>query len=225
MKSKTSRQRWLKRGLWLSAGLLLWNVVEGVVAIAAGVLASSVALLSFGIDSSVEVLSAVVVSWRLWRELRHLDSEAAKRLEQRTARLAGALLLILAAYIVIDAGRRLLGWGEAADSSLVGIVLTLTSLILMPLLGWAKLSVAGRLNSAALRADAYETIACAWLSLSTLVGLALNAAVGWSWADPVAALLIVPLVIREGWEAWRGEECCHESNTADQCEVSKGAQT
>jgi divalent metal cation (Fe/Co/Zn/Cd) transporter len=106
---------------------------------------------------------------------------------------------------VIDAGRRLAGFGAQAHESLVGIVLTAASSVVMPLLGMAKLRVARQLASGAVRADAYETIACSWLSLTTLAGLLLNAALGWWWADPLAALAIVPLVVREGLEGWRGE--------------------
>ena len=113
------------------------------------------------------------------------------------------MLIALSIFIVVEAGRRLLGFGEPAQNSTIGIVLTAVSLAVMPFLGWAKLKTARELGSAALRADAYETIACAWLSFTTLAGLALNAFFGWSWADPLAALVLVPLILREGWESWR----------------------
>lgn len=186
---------------------MLWNVIEGVVAVAAGTVSGSVALIGFGIDSFVETASAVVVGWRLDAELRDRSAEANERFERFASRAAGALLLLLAAYIAIDAGRRLLGFGTEARESLVGIILTSISLVVMPFLGWAKLRTATALGSRALRADAYETIACAWLSLTTLVGLVLNASFGWSWADPVAALILVPLIVREGLEGLRGDEC------------------
>jgi divalent metal cation (Fe/Co/Zn/Cd) transporter len=195
----------LRRGFLLEIATLAWNLVEGVVAIAAGTLSSSVALIGFGVDSFVETASAAVVGWRLRAELRGRSPEAAEAIERRTARIAGALLLLLALYITIDAGRRLAGFGEEARESLVGIVLTAVSLAVMPVLGWAKLRTARALESGALRADAYETVACAWLSLTTLVGLLLNATLGWWWADPLAALLLVPLIVREGLEGWRGE--------------------
>ena len=202
------RARLLRRGVYLAAATVAWNVVEGVVAVWAGLLASSVALIGFGIDSFVETASAAVVGWRLWAELSGgADEERAELLERRAGRVAGALLLALAAYIVIDAGRRLLGFGDEAEQSAVGIALTAVSLAIMPALGWVKLRTAAALQSGALRADAYETIACSWLSLATLVGLVLNLALGWSWADPLAALAIVPLVVREGLEGWRGEHC------------------
>ena len=119
------------------------------------------------------------------------------------SQVAGALLLLLSAYIVFDAGWRLLGYGSPAEESIVGIVLTAVSLVVMPFFGWAKLRAARELGSSALRADAYETIACAWLSLTTLSGLVLNAWFGWDWADPLAALVLVPLIVREGLEAWQ----------------------
>jgi cation diffusion facilitator family transporter len=205
-----ARRRLLQRGVWLSGVVVVWNVVEGIIAVAAGILASSVALISFGIDSGVEVGSAAVVLWRFRRELRGKMNEGVEELERRTARVTGGLLFLLAAYIAVDAGRRLLGFGAEAEPSMVGMVMTGLSLVVMPLLGWAKLRTATELNSPSFRADAFETITCAWLSAATLAGLALNAAFGWSWADPLAALVILPLVIREGIEGWKGESCCDD---------------
>jgi divalent metal cation (Fe/Co/Zn/Cd) transporter len=151
--------------------------------VTAGAMVSSVALIGFGIDSFVETASGAVVGWRLWAEATgRADEEHVEQLERRAGRIAGNLLLGLAAYIVI----------------------------VMPALGWTKLRAASSLRSGALRADAYETIACSWLSLTTLVGLLLNALCGWWWADPLAALAIVPLVIREGLEGLRAE--CHGSD-------------
>ena len=205
----------LRRGLLLEGITVAWNLLEGVIAVGAGVVSGSVALIGFGIDSFVETTSAVVVGWRLAGELRGRSAEASERSERRASRIAGALLLVLAVYVVIDAGRRLLGFGEEAEPSLLGIILTAVSLAVMPFLGWVKLRTARALNSRALRADAYETIACAWLSLTTLVGLVLNALLGWWWADPLAALCLVPLIVREGLEGWRGECCC-----GDRCSES-----
>ena len=207
-----ARRRALKHGFLLAAATVAWNVVEGIVAIVAGLRAGSVALVGFGVDSFVETASGAVVGWRFARELKGLDPERAELAEHRAARIAGTLLLVLAAYIVIDAGRRLLGFGEDARESLLGIIVTAVSLVVMPVLGWAKIRTAKALGSRALRADAYETIACAWLSLTTLVGLALNATLGWAWADPVAALVLVPLIVREGLEGVRGEECCGDDD-------------
>jgi divalent metal cation (Fe/Co/Zn/Cd) transporter len=204
------RRDLLRRGLLLEGFTVAWNVLEGIVAVAAGLLSNSVALIGFGIDSFVETTSAVVVGWRLRTELRGGCGAAAQRAERSATRVAGALLLVLALYIVVDAGRRLLGLGAEAERSIVGIALTAISLAVMPFLGWAKLRTARALESRALRADAYETIACAWLSLTTLVGLALNALVGWWWADPLAALCLVPMIVREGLEGWRGGCCDHD---------------
>jgi cation diffusion facilitator family transporter len=204
----------LRRGLVLEAATLFWNLLEGVIAIAAGVLSNSVALIGFGVDSFVETASAGVVGWRLLEELRGRSPEVTERIERTASRIAGALLLLLAVYVVVDAGRRLLGFGGEARESPLGIALTIVSLVVMPFLGWAKLRTAARLGSGALRADAYETIACAWLSLTTLAGLALNVLFGWWWADPLAALFLVPLIVREGLEGWRGEAaCCTEGSS------------
>jgi divalent metal cation (Fe/Co/Zn/Cd) transporter len=207
MESATSAERvgLLRRGVLLEAVTVAWNVLEGVVAGAAGALASSVALIGFGIDSFVETTSGAVVGWRLYSELNGRTDDGVEALERRARRIAGTLLLVLALYIIVDAGRRLLSFGAEARESRLGIVLTAIAAVVMPLLGWAKLRIAAVLGSGALRADAYESIACAWLSLTTLVGLILNAVFGWRWADPLAALAIVPMVVREGLEGWRGE--------------------
>lgn len=165
-------------------------------------------MLGFGIDSFVETASGAVVGWRLLEELRVQSSDRAQQIERRASRIAGGLLLAVAVYIVIDAIRRLIGFGGEPTESIVGIVLTAISLVLMPLLARAKLRTARGLGSRALRADAYETITCAWLSLTTLAGLALNAAFGWWWADPLAALVMLPLIVREGLEAWKSEHGC-----------------
>lgn len=199
------QRRRLRTGLRLEFFTVGWNVLEGFIAAAAGVLAGSVALIGFGVDSFIETASGAVVGWRLYTELRGRSARHTERAERRASRIAGALLLCLAAYIIIDAGRRLLGFGGRAEQSLIGIVLTAVSLVVMPVLGWAKLRAARSLGSSALRADAYETIACAWLSLSTLTGLTLNAILGWWWADPLAALFLIPLIVREGLEGFQAD--------------------
>jgi divalent metal cation (Fe/Co/Zn/Cd) transporter len=194
-----SRSDLLRRGVVLEGVTVGYNAFEGVIAIAAGLAAGSVALTGFGIDSVIEVTSGVVLWWRLRAELG--SSELGPAVEARATRWAGALLLALAGYLVIESGRRLIT-GDRPSESVVGIVLMILSLIVMPLLARAKLRTARALDSRALRADAHETIVCAWLSFTTLLGLALNAALGWWWADPVAALAMVPLITREGLEAW-----------------------
>ena len=198
----------LHKGLRLTVFTVIWNVIEGLVAIGAGILANSVALISFGVDSFVETTSAIAVSWRLSDEIKHQSTERAKKTEKIASKITGAILLMLAVYIVLDAGRRLIGFGGEADKSFIGIALTALSVIIMPLVARAKLKVAESIKSASLRADAIETIACTWLSVATLIGLSLNAVLGWTWADPVAALLILPLVVKEGMEAIKGEHCC-----------------
>ena len=190
----------LRRGVVLEVATVTYNALEGLVAIAAGLVAGSVALTGFGVDSVIEVASGVVLWWRLRAELG--SAPVGPTAEARAARVAGALLLALAAYLVVESGRRLIV-RDRPEPSAVGMALTALSLIVMPLLARAKLGTARALESAALRADAHETIVCAWLSLTTLCGLALNAALGWWWADPLAALAMVPLVVREGLEAVR----------------------
>jgi divalent metal cation (Fe/Co/Zn/Cd) transporter len=190
----------LRRGVLLEVATVSYNALEGLVAIAAGLVAGSVALTGFGVDSVIEVASGVVLWWRLRAELG--SAPVGRTVEVRAARVAGALLLVLAAYLVVESGRRLIVVDQPKPS-LVGMALTALSLIVMPLLARAKLRTARALDSAALRADAHETIVCAWLSLTTLLGLGLNALLGWWWADPLAALAMLPLIVREGLEAWQ----------------------
>src|SRR5438309_2581337 len=192
----------LRRGIALEGVTVGYNALEGMVAIAAGLAAGSVALTGFGIDSVIEVTSGALLWWRLRAELG--SAPLGPTVERRAARGAGVLLLALAAYIVAESGRRLLT-GDRPGESVVGIVLMVLSLIVMPLLARAKLRLAAGLGSRALRADAHETIVCAWLSATTLIGLGLNAMLGWWWADPIAALAMLPLIVREGIEAWRSE--------------------
>ena len=194
----TDRVALLRRGARLEGVTVAYNSLEGGVAVVAGLAAGSVALTGFGIDSVIEVASGVVLWWRLRAELG--AAHVGPAVEARAARWAGVLLLALAVYIVAESGRRLLT-GDRPGESVVGIVLMVLSLIVMPLLARAKLRLAASLGSRALRADAHETIVCAWLSATTLIGLGLNAVLGWWWADPVAALAMVPLIMREGLEA------------------------
>lgn len=206
--ASASRHDLIRRGLLIETSLIGWNIVEGAIAVSAGLVVSSVALIGFGVDSFIEITSGSVVTWRLWLEYRGVSAERVEAVERRAARIAGSILLLLAAYIVIDAGRRLLGSGPEAEESMIGIVLTGFSLVIMPALAWIQLGIARRLGSAALRADTVQAFACVWLSLSTFIGLSANAAFGWSWADPLSAIVIVPLVIREGLEGLRGHTCC-----------------
>ncbi|TMD70277.1 MAG: hypothetical protein E6I81_14440 [Chloroflexi bacterium] len=188
----------LRRGIALEGVTVGYNALEGMVAIAAGLAAGSVALTGFGIDSVIEVTSGALLWWRLRAELG--SAPLGPTVERRASRGAGFLLLALGVYIATDSARLLLT-GSHPDSSRVGIALMVASLIVMPLLARAKLRLAASLGSRALRADAHETIVCAWLSATTLLGLGLNALLGWWWADPVAALAMLPLIVREGIEA------------------------
>ena len=201
----TERLSLVRRGFRLAIFTVAWNVLEGIIAIVSGLFAGSVALVGFGVDSFVEAASGIVVGWRFSYEMRGRSEEQAEKAELLASRVAGTLLLILAVYLLIDSSRRLLGYGREPDPSLPGIALTILSLAVMPILARAKLKTAAALGSKALRADAYETIACAWLSATTLTGLVLNAAFGWWWADPAAALVLIPFIVREGLEGLRGE--------------------
>ncbi len=203
------RRALVRRGLVLCALTLAWDLVEAVVAILAGVAAGSVALLGFGVDSLAEMVSASVVGARFAYEMGNASDEEADRIErfERIAsRIAGGLLLAVALYILIDSLRRLTGHGPEPRPSMPGTILTAVALPVMGLLAWGKLKTARALGSRALRADAFESLSCAWLAVATLAGLAANAAFGWWWADPVAALAILPLVVKEGIEGLRGEE-------------------
>ena len=202
MSRDLGREAALRQGITLEGVTVGYNALEGLVAIAAGITAGSVALTGFGIDSVIEVTSGALLWWRLRAELGL--APLGPTVERRAARGAGFLLLALGVYIVTDSVRVLVT-GSRPESSLIGIVLTAISLIVMPLLARGKLRVAASLGSRALRADAHETIVCAWLSATTLLGLGLNAVLGWWWADPVAALAMLPLIVREGLEALRGE--------------------
>jgi divalent metal cation (Fe/Co/Zn/Cd) transporter len=200
----TSRQADALSGRRVEYVTLGWNVSEAAVAITAGVVAGSISLVSFGADSVIECLSGLVLLWRLQ------SHETDERRERVALRLVGVCFLILAAYVSVDAASSLIR-RELPDASFVGIALSVVSLIVMPLLARAKRRVAARLDSAALAADSRQTNLCAYLSAILLVGLGLNAAFGWWWADPAAALIMVPIIIREGMQALRGETCvdCH----------------
>lgn len=194
----------VRRGQWLSVLTLGYNSLEGIIAITAGVVAGSVALVGFGIDSGIELAASAAALWRLQADLDPGRREAAER---ATLRIVGGLFLALAAYVAVDAGRALLA-REAPDESPVGIAIAAASVVIMPLLARAKRRVADALASRALAAEAMQTALCTWLSAILLGGLALNALVGWWWADPVAALVMVPIIAREGVEGLRGRDPC-----------------
>jgi len=184
-----------------------WNLVEGLVAVLAGLAASSVALLGFGIDSFIEMSSGFVLLWRLHAESRHRDAAAVARLDRRARRLVAFSLFGLAAWVAGDALHTL--WiRERPSPSLVGMVLTVVSMAVMSWLGRAKRRAARALHSHALESDAAQTRACFWLSVIVLIGIGLNRLFGWWWADPVAALGMTAFLVTEGRAAWRGEACC-----------------
>jgi divalent metal cation (Fe/Co/Zn/Cd) transporter len=184
----------------LVAATITYNVVEGVVAITAGIGASSAALVGFGLDSTIEVASATAVAW----QFAGRDPEA----RERTAlRIIAVSFFALAAYLTFDALRALTGTGEAEHST-PGLILAAVSLAIMPVLSWAQRRAGRELGSATAIADSKQTLLCTYLSAVLLAGLALNSLFGWSWADPVAALVIALIALREGREAWRGDTCC-----------------
>ncbi len=186
-----------------------WNLIEAAVALGAGLFAGSIALIGFGVDSLIETSSGAVLLWRL------KEGEEGEKRERIALKLVGISLLALAAYVAIDAVKGLI-LQETPEKSLIGVALAAVSLVVMPLLAWAKRKVAVKLNSQALVADSHQTDICAYLSAILLVGLGLNALFGWWWADPIAALAMVPIIVKEGLEALRGEACeeCRPSLSA-----------
>jgi divalent metal cation (Fe/Co/Zn/Cd) transporter len=178
-----------------------WNIVEGAVAVVAGVYAGSVALMGFGLDSSIEVVAASVLLWRMW--LAH-DDERAEHRERRARLIVGVTFVALAIYVLAESAYVLAG-GHQPDTSPAGVWLSLAVLAGTPVLGIAKRRNAVRLRSSALVAEATETLICSYLSLTLFVGLAANIAFGWWWADVAAALAMVPWIAKEGIESVRGE--------------------
>lgn len=201
----TDRQTAVRRGLRLEYLTLGYNVVEAVVSMVSGVLAGSIALVGFGVDAVIESISGSVMLWRLKSDDHHKREE----FEQRALKLIGASFLVLAAYVGYEAVERL--WTrEAPERSIPGIVIACCSLAIMPVLARRKRAVGHEIQSAAMVADSRQTELCSWLSAILLGGLVLNAAMGWWWADPVAGLLMVPIIAREGVSALRGQGChCH----------------
>ncbi|MEO6323212.1 MAG: cation transporter [Thermoanaerobaculia bacterium] len=199
----TDRLQLIARGKRLEYVTIAYNCIEGVVALGTGLLAGSVALVGFGFDSGIEVFSALALLWRLQSDA---DEARRARIEKRALRVVGASFLLLAAYVTLNSSRSLL-FHLAPKSSSAGIVLAAASVVVMPLLMRAKKRVARGLGSAALDADATQTEFCAYLSAILLAGLGLNALFGWWWADSAAALVMVPLIVREGWEGICGVQC------------------
>jgi divalent metal cation (Fe/Co/Zn/Cd) transporter len=191
-----------RKAKWLSWASLAYMVVEGVVAVAAGIVAGSIALIGFGLDSAIEGFASVVIVWRFtgWRTLSHAA-------EDRAQKLVAIQFLILAPYVGFESVRALLE-GHHADESMVGIALAASSLVVMPWFGRAKQRIGARIGSSATASEGKQNLLCAYLAGALLVGLLGNALFGAWWLDPIIGLLIAGLAIQEGREAWRGDACC-----------------
>jgi divalent metal cation (Fe/Co/Zn/Cd) transporter len=198
--SAAHRRRLGRRAQLLAGASVIYNLIEAVVAMTAGAVAGSIALIGFGLDSLVEMSSGLVILW----QFRHPVPESRERL---ALRLIGVSFFALAIYVSVGSVRNLIAGGESAPSP-VGIGLAVLSLLVMPVLSWAQRRTGRALNSGSVVADSKQTLLCTYLSAVLLVGLLLNALVGWSWADPVAGLVIAAVAVREGVEAWRGDPCC-----------------
>jgi divalent metal cation (Fe/Co/Zn/Cd) transporter len=193
----------IRRGRKLEYFTIVWNSLEALIALVSGLIAGSVALVGFGLDSLVEVTSGGALLWRL-----HQDDESRReRVERAALRIVGVCFVLLAIYVAYDSVSTLLA-RRAPERSVPGMVLATASLIVMPLLTRAKRTVAAGIGSAAMSADAKQTEFCLYLSAILLGGLVLNAAFGWWWADPMAGLLMVPFIPKEGAEALQGKTCC-----------------
>lgn len=186
-----------RRGRVLAYLTIIWNSLEGIIAVGAGIAAGSIALVGFGVDSVIEVSSGAIILWRLVSGEHH---------EQLALRLVGISFLALAAYVAFDAAKSLV-YRETPEASYIGIAIAVLSLVVMPVLARAKRKIAAALNSRAMHADSRQTDLCTYLSAILLGGLVLNALFGWWWADPVAALIMVPIIAKEGIDALRGKAC------------------
>lgn len=202
--NKILRGENVRRGRVLEYVTIAWNLLEAFVSVGAGISVGSVSLVGFGVDSLIECASGSALLWRL------RDDECGERREGLALKLVGGSFLLLTAYVAFDALKSLIAF-EPPETSYVGIAIAAASLVVMPLLAKAKRRVATNLDSRAMRADSRQTDICAYLSAILLVGLSLNALFGWWWADSVAALVMLPIIVKEGVEALRGEACgdCH----------------
>ena len=200
---QSARSTAVRRGRRLEYLTITWNGLEGLLAVGLGLLAGSVALVGFGMDSAIEVTSGAALLWRLGQD----DTPARERAEHVTLKVVGWCFLLLAVYVAHDSLSSLAG-RHAPDRSILGIVLAIASLIVMPVLARAKRKVAREIGSAALHADAKQTEFCMYLSVILVAGLALNGLLAWWWADPAAGLLMAPIIAREGFLTLRGRPCC-----------------
>jgi divalent metal cation (Fe/Co/Zn/Cd) transporter len=204
-----SREALAHRGKRLEHFTIAWNSLESLVGIAAGVVAGSISLVGFGIDSVIEVTSGATLLWRMSVDA---DIDKRERNERLSLRIVGVCFLGLAFYVACEAVLNLIR-KSAPERSIPGIALAVVSLIVMPMLSRAKKSVGNELDSAAMKADARQTDFCVFLSAILLVGLVLNATLGWWWADPTAALVMVPIIAKEGFEGLRARSCCRSAPT------------
>jgi len=198
------RQAVAERGKRLEYFTITWNSLEGLVALIAGVLAGSISLVGFGIDSFIEVTSGTVLLWRMSVDA---DVQGRERNEQFSLRIVGVCFMALAVYITYESISDIL-MRKPPEHSIPGIVLACISLVVMPLLAQAKKKIGNELGSAAMHADARQTDFCVYLSAILLVGLLLNAGLGWWWADPIAALVMVPIITKEGIDGMKARTCC-----------------
>ena len=203
MSGAVQRDAFRRRALALVWVGEIWNLGEAAIALWSGLEAGSVALLAFGFDSLIELFVGGVLIWRLGREWAGQEEEAAA--ERRALKLAGLTFFLLSAWILAQSAGTLAGWFKEPDESLVGIGLVVASAAVMTLLYLGKTDVARKLGSQALRAEAIESLVCDLQDLTLLLGLGLNAILGWWWTDPVAALALIPFLAKEGWAAWQGE--------------------
>jgi divalent metal cation (Fe/Co/Zn/Cd) transporter len=189
-----------RRIRWFVAATITYNVIEAIIALSEGARVSSTALIGFGLDSVIEVSSAAAVAW----QFAGRDPEARERI---ALRIIAFSFFALALYVTVDSIRALFGLGEAQHST-VGMALAAASLVIMPILSWAQRRAGRELGSGSAVADSKQTLLCTYLSAVLLVGLLLNSLFGWSWADPIAALVIAAIAVKEGINAWKGDTCC-----------------
>ena len=206
MSGSESRGDLVRQAFWLEWLTIAWMVIEALVALWSGYIAHSVTLIAFGFDSVIELISAGILVWRLTVELRH-GQAFSEEAEQRASKIGGVLLFALAAYVVMSAGWSL--WTQRAEEfSIPGLLVALVAIPTMYVLAKLKIAIAERIGSRALRVDAVESITCGWLSVVVVIGLTAQYLIGAWWVDSVTSLGIVWFLVKEGQEAWAGEECC-----------------
>ncbi|QLQ16847.1 MAG: cation transporter [Micropruina sp.] len=217
--TQTRRRTLARRAQWLAGASVAYNLIEGIVAIGAGTVAGSTALIGFGLDSAIEMTSGLVILW----QFRHPVPEERELLARR---IIAVSFFALAGYVTVESVRALVT-AERPAPSVVGIVLTVASLLIMPILSWAQRRTGRQLGSRAVEADGTQTLLCTYLSAAVLLGLLGNALLGWGWLDPVAALVIAGVAVNEGRENWQGEDdCCSPlpglDGEADSCCAADG---